>query len=295
MNTFSATPEDPRRRGRGLWIWPTASLIFLLVGAGAAAGTGLLPSSSSKSPTTTTSSVPKIAAAGGASGSSSATAVAPATASGGTHVSVLPKPQITSKPSNPTLTTSATFKYSDSIPAVTFECSLDSSKYAACGHSISPPSSGQITYTNLLPGQHCFSVEAALAVLTSAPAQYCWQQNGQPFTISWIAPQALYPGIGQSADLTISNPNGKAITIAAGGITLQSVSSSSGCPASTFQMTRGLLTSVTIPAKTTRDLLSAGASATTVPVVSMVESNSNQNSCQRATVTFHFLGSATGP
>ncbi len=82
---------------------------------------------------------------------------------------VPPTPTITStsEPTNPTTATSASFKYSDTLLGVTFECSLDSSSYSTCA------SSG-ITYTLSSSGSHTFSVKAQSGSATSAAAIYTW-------------------------------------------------------------------------------------------------------------------------
>ena len=45
---------------------------------------------------------------------------------------VPPKPVITSTPANPTNQTSASFGFSDTQPAVSFQCQLDGSGFSAC-------------------------------------------------------------------------------------------------------------------------------------------------------------------
>jgi hypothetical protein len=191
--------------------------------------------------------------------------------------------------------------YKDSVPAVTFECAMDGSGYSACGHSLNLPATGQVTYTNLLPSQHCFSVEAVLAALVSNPARFCWQQNGVPFSITWIAPNHFYPGTTQSANLTIDNPNPKPITIAAGGITIAISSDNvAACPSSNFGVTKGLTGTLTIPANTTETLSAAGVATADWPAVTMFDgvnganSHTNQDGCEGVGITFTFTGTASG-
>ena len=78
----------------------------------------------------------------------------------------LPAPVITSSPSNPTASSSATFRFTDSQARVTFKCSLDSAPFAAC-------TSG-IAYSELLEGNHTFRVEAVSGSNSSSAASYSW-------------------------------------------------------------------------------------------------------------------------
>jgi hypothetical protein len=220
-----------------------------------------------------------------------------------------PAPAITSGPGSgsprQTLNTTATFTYSDSRPGVTFECSLNGSGYSACGGPGSP-SRGSVTYSQLLPGSYAFSVEAAHGTQVSSPTNYAWQINGQPFTMSWTAPQLFYPGTSQAANVTISNPDPKAITIPKtgdpGGLAITVTSSNpANCPSGNFGVTRGLLVSVTIPANTSETFSQAGVPSADWPVIAMFDgsgganSHSNQNGCQGVgiTVSFSAMGSGT--
>jgi hypothetical protein len=81
--------------------------------------------------------------------------------------SSLAAPTITSSPSNPTTSTSATFTYKDSASGVTFKCSLDSAAFATCA-------STGITYSPLAQGSHTFKVEAVSGSSTSSATSYTW-------------------------------------------------------------------------------------------------------------------------
>jgi hypothetical protein len=266
---------------------------FAVAGTGAYAGLGGFSNAGASS------------SAGGGSSSGGASNQSP-TVKGNSGSAVPAAPAITSAPPNPTWPTSptatATFSYTDSTPGVTFQCSLSSTPasapaYSACGGP-SSPSSGSRTYSGLLPGSYTFSVEAAHGSQVGPATTYSWQINGESFTINWTAPTAFYPGTSQSADLTITNPNAKAITIAAGGITLQSVTAGGGCSPSYFLMTQGLTHQVTINAYTTTDLLAAlkaaGGTASNLPVIKMTDANTNQDNCEGVSLAFHFTATATG-
>ena len=264
-----------RRIGTARSTWSAAVVALLLAGAGTS-GYVLSSAGSSKAPS-----------AGGAS--------AP------------PTPTITAEPSDPTLSSTATFAYSDSLPAAAFKCSLDGSAYADCGGRIvKPPNTGSITYTNLMPQRHCFQVEAVLAVLTSSPASYCWQQNGLPFTMSWTPPSTFYPATSHAANLVVTNPNPKAITIPktgdTGGLTVVvSSNDPTHCPSSNFGLTQGLTVPAKVPAHTTgASLTSLGVPAADLPVVTMFDgiggagSHTNQDACQGVGLTFTFSAVASG-
>ena len=77
-----------------------------------------------------------------------------------------PQPTITQQPDNPSSATSATFAFTDTDSAATFECSLDNSAFAAC---TSPKQ-----LTDLGNGSHTFQVRATTAGGTSSPASYTW-------------------------------------------------------------------------------------------------------------------------
>lgn len=243
----------------------------------------------------------------GSSGSSSSTGSTASTASGHGPVTpgAPPKPVITSKPANLTQDTTVTFAYSDSLPPSRFQCSLDNSGYNACGGGLEPVDTGSVTYTGLFPGNHCFDVRAVLAVLASSPTEYCWQQNGKPFTMTWTAPSAFYPGTSQTANITIANPNPKAITIPKtgdpGGLTIGiTTANRSTCPVADYGVTQGLLEAVTIPANTTETIGAAGVPAADWPVITMFDgtagagSHNDQDGCQGIGLTFTFGATASG-
>jgi hypothetical protein len=79
-----------------------------------------------------------------------------------------PETTIDSGPANPTSSTEAAFNFSASEPDSIFECSLDSSAFAAC-----VPSS---TYSALADGAHNFSVRATDSAgnVDATPATYTW-------------------------------------------------------------------------------------------------------------------------
>src|SRR5688572_31982013 len=71
----------------------------------------------------------------------------------GASVKTTPAPTITSGPSGPRSSSSATFRYSDTEKGVTFMCALDTAQLAPC-------SSSGMTYTGLPDASYTFTVAA---------------------------------------------------------------------------------------------------------------------------------------
>ena len=104
-----------------------------------------------------------------------------------------PTPTITSKPANPTNSTSASFAFSDSESGVSLLCQLDGGGFAACA---SPKS-----YTGLAQGSHTFQVKARDAAGNeSAATSWTWSVDTTPPSTPTItfAPLA-YPPAGWSS------------------------------------------------------------------------------------------------
>jgi hypothetical protein len=102
------------------------------------------------------------------------TDASPATWTGtinGTSDTTPPDTTIGSGPSNPTTSTSASFAFTSSEPASTFQCKLDAGVYAAC---TSPKS-----YSGLSTGSHTFSVRATdpAGNTDASPATFTWTIN----------------------------------------------------------------------------------------------------------------------
>lgn len=110
----------------------------------------------------------------------------------------VPTPTITTKPANPTSSTSASFTFSDSQQNATYICSLDGSAYKACAGKTSQ------SYTGLAEGTHTFAVEAQNQNGTgspSSPATYTWRIDLTPPSITTSFPTSgkAYNASGWSA------------------------------------------------------------------------------------------------
>jgi myo-inositol-hexaphosphate 3-phosphohydrolase len=92
---------------------------------------------------------------------------------GGTTTPGAPDTTITSKPDNPTNSTSASFGFSSTATNPTFACALDSTVFTTC---TSPAS-----FTGLAEGTHTFQVRASDTNGTdSTPASYTWKVDKTP-------------------------------------------------------------------------------------------------------------------
>lgn len=212
-----------------------------------------------------------------------------------------PAPTIVGRPTNPSSDKSPEFTFVDREPDVRFHCTLDGGPAVNCIGDTDRDDEdvqGEIQYTNLATGTHCFTAIAIdKAGNASAPTEVCWtiSGNAKPFAISGNASQLLYPGTSQPLELSITNPNSQPITIASGGITIAISTTKAGCGAATnFAITHGLTASVTIPANSTRSLSALGVAMANWPVVAMIDTHANQNVCQATSLTLTYTGTATG-
>jgi hypothetical protein len=199
-----------------------------------------------------------------------------------------PAPVITQHPTNPSTSTSATFKFNDAEPKVILRCSRDSAAYATC---ISPKS-----YSNLSNGHHQFAVIACDAAGNcSSATTFSWtiSTNNTPFGISGNAVGTFYPGpTSLPINLVIANPFNTTLTVTSATVTVTGTNQAD-CDASNFFVVQNLVGTVNIPANTTESLSTAGDSQSNWPAVQMIDTGALQDACQGATVNFSYAGSGT--
>jgi hypothetical protein len=177
----------------------------------------------------------------------------------------------------------------DMGPGVSFLCSIDGGGYSPC--------TGGVPYQNLSTGPHTFSVEAKdVAGNISSPASFTWQVNtstGTPFTVTGDASGQLYPGgAARSIPAKIFNPNNVPITVTSMTVSVQRSSLPSGCVAASFKVTQSTMSSsrtVQVPANSSVTLSAQGVSA---PSIALVDTHTNQDTCQNAQLTLVYSGSA---
>jgi hypothetical protein len=202
-----------------------------------------------------------------------------------------PAPAITSGPESQTLQKSATFIFGDSEPGVSFRCSRDRARAKAC--------SSPLTYASNSRATHTFAVRARDAAGNlSSPATYTWSvvkklEGGKPFTVSGGATGPLAPGFSSPLALTVTNPNGVAITVTELHVAVAAQSTKAGCegPAN-LALTQSNVSAtnpLVVPANGHTSLPSGTVSA---PQVLMKDLPTNQDACKNAAFTFNYSGSA---
>jgi hypothetical protein len=201
---------------------------------------------------------------------------------------VVAAPTIVRGPTSSTSAATATFTFSDTAAGVEFLCAVDSQTPATC--------ESPITYSRLSSGAHTFRVTARyLGAQQSPPASYSWrvQGAGGSVTISGNAQGALYPGAGpEPIPLTLSNAASTRVSITGLAVSIDGSQLPAGCDPSSFQLTQSSASSaqpVVVPGNGTVTLPAQGVTA---PSISMVDTNSNQDGCQGATVTLDYSESS---
>jgi len=121
--------------------------------------------------------------------------VAPAPASWSWRIDLPPETAITAGPSRATSSTSATFRFSSTDTAATFQCKLDDRSWSSC-------TSGK-TYSGLPQGSHTFRVRAKDSARTNdpSPAERAWK-------VDTVAPNTTITSVsvsGKSATFSFSS------------------------------------------------------------------------------------------
>lgn len=222
-------------------------------------------------------------------------------------------PVIVVHPPQFTAYTSAVFAFTDtSWRRLRFSCYLDSGPIRPCtwgshhhGHSGWHPHrhgvhfAGGMRYANLPAGRHCFYVFATDAAGNVGPAaRYCWFIVGRRhtyFTVGGDLPAPLYPGTSEPLDLTFTNPTSAPIFIVSGAVSSRNItiiSNKAGCGGSNFAVTQGLTASATVPARqlTPVSLSALGIPQAGWPVITMIDTHTNQDACEGAQLTLAYAG-----
>jgi hypothetical protein len=210
-----------------------------------------------------------------------------------------PPPILTGAPDANTTSTTAVLAF-DGDGDVEFECSLDAGDWQTCA---SP-----VIYVGLALGPHTFCVRSLLPIgIPSTPTCTSWSISApdQPaapsppapgFTITGDQPAVLAPGLGGPVPVTITNPQSFPITVTDLVVTVAAGGSNSGCDGATnlsvaqSNMAGGAV-SVVVPAGGSVVLPAQGATA---PVVTMLDSASNQDACKGAVFTLDYAATGTG-
>jgi hypothetical protein len=116
--------------------------------------------------------------------------------------------------------------------------------------------------------------------------------NSQDFGITGNTTVPLLPGTTSSVDLQFTNPNPAPITVVSEATTV--TTSSGACTPSNFAIAQDLHIPVTVPAGSTVTLSSLGIPPDDWPAVGMLDTGSNQDSCQGVQLTLHYQGQAIG-
>jgi hypothetical protein len=184
---------------------------------------------------------------------------------------------------------------------VTFSCRLDDAAAGPCQGQVTYSSNfglGRQHYTGLAAGRHCFHVRATGRTAKPGPAaSYCWTVTGdrRDFTVGGDLTAPLYPGVSEPLDLTFTNAARSPLTIAGGAVSAANItitSATSGCAASNFTVGQGLTTSVTIPAyqRVPVSLSALGVPQADWPVITMIDTGTDQDACQSATLRLTYSG-----
>ncbi len=194
-----------------------------------------------------------------------------------------PAPTITSAPEEETGLKSATFAFSDGEAGVSYVCAKDEKTLAPC---TSPK-----LYPTVSQGEHVFYLAARDAAGNlSATVSYAWTVV-KAFTITGNLSGALAPGVSRALQLTISNPNTKALQVTNLLVAVQAGSTKAGCDGPTnLQVTQSNASetnALTVPAKGKVSIPTGTVSA---PQVLMRNLASNQDACKGATFTFNYDG-----
>ncbi|HZC71151.1 MAG TPA: hypothetical protein VE442_10690 [Jatrophihabitans sp.] len=132
-----------------------------------------------------------------------------------------------------------------------------------------------------------------------AQAQLVVSTSGSPFTISGNLSGLLAPGVKLPLNLTMTNPNKKALSVTNLGVTIKSVTKAAGvtgsCAAADYSVTQySGPYPLTIPGNGSASLSGMGVGSASWPQIRMLDTSYNQDGCKGATLTLAYAGSGQG-
>jgi len=151
-----------------------------------------------------------------------------------------------------------------------------------------------------LPPTNSINSAAPTTVATTSPTTAASPTDTAPSgagsipSVSGNLTSLLYPGTTQLLDLVFTNPNSAPVTVAANGVHITISTNDSACSAANFRVNRGLTAAVTIPANSTESLAQLGVPSGEWPVIGMVDTHTNQDACEGATLTLDYSVTVTG-
>jgi len=121
--------------------------------------------------------------------------------------------------------------------------------------------------------------------------------NGMNFSISGNTSKAFSPGMTQSVDLSITNPNPSSdeLTVNSSSLsfTVAPDASHSLCQSSWFTLNKGSW-SVTVQGGATESLTDLGVATGNLPTVTMIDTVTKQDACKGANLTLHWSANGNG-
>jgi len=135
-----------------------------------------------------------------------------------------------------------------------------------------------------------------------ASVQLVLSTSGKAFTITGNLSGLLAPGKSLPLDMTLSNPNKKALSVTNLTVTVQSVTRTSHavaynlpCSSADYAVTQYAGPyPLAVPGSGSASLSSLGVASSAWPQVRMLDTASNQDGCKSATVTLAYSGSGQG-
>jgi hypothetical protein len=192
---------------------------------------------------------------------------------------------LTAYPGNPSTSADARFAFSAN-KAVSYACVMGGQS-SVC--------SSPVSYNNLGAGLRRFAVRATDPAGNTAVVSYSWSivvPAKVDLTGSQVSSSGeLLPGnVGDPLAVTLNNPNDVTIYVTAVTATVESTSAT-GCPTGWFAATPAVIPAagVMIPP---HGLVTLPAQGGVGPTVRLIESGTNQDACQGATLTLAYVASA---